>query len=266
MCKRSDVRDRKRSGMEKKIKRKGSWQVWKRAVLDTVFPWSVCVLCGNPTTDDSCLCPHCLDKVLRMPRCRSCGAFLYLDSCRDHSFLCAFCRKEPKPQIAHFWSALPYEEKGRQLILDLKYNQKKNYARPLGNCLAFYLAREHVTADFLVPVPLHVHRLAERGYNQAALLAEVIGTELRIPVLSDALVRHKETKLQFSLSFSERKQNLTDAFSPGSQSALVAGRKILLVDDILTSGATALSCAKVLKKLGADRVEVATVAVHAEKC
>lgn len=266
MCGRSEVKDRKRKRMEKKINGRGTWQVWKRAVLDTVFPWSVCVLCGQTTTDDSCLCPHCLDKVLRTPRCRSCGAFLYLDPPRDHSRLCAFCRREPKQQIDHFWSALPYEGKGRELILDLKYQQKKNYARPLGSCLAFYLAQRHVAADFLVPVPLHDRRLAERGYNQAALLAEEVGAELNIPVLSEALVRHKETKLQFSLSLSERKRNLEGAFSPGSQGKLVSGKKILLVDDILTSGTTALNCVKVLKKLGAERVEVATVAVHAEKC
>lgn len=237
----------------------------RRTVMDTVFPWNTCLFCGGRAADSGCLCEACAEKIAAYRRCRVCGCFFEFLTDREHSLICPFCRKEQKKYIDAFYAALPYCGKPRDLILALKYREQKKYARPLGSCLAEYLTKQNIQADFIVAVPLHENRLAERGYNQSELLAEVVSENLGIPVLPGALKRHKETKVQHRLSFNERKINLADAFSAGGRCKTVFGSSILLIDDIMTSGTTFVNCAKVLKQQGASKVYAASVASHVVK-
>ena len=116
-------------------------------------------------------------------------------------------------------------------------------------------------ADLLVPVPLHRRRLLSRRFEQKVLLARWLGKDAGLPVIADAMVRRRATPPQAGLSRNQRRRNVAAAFAvrPARQ-ALIEGRRVVLVDDVLTTGATATACARVLKRSGADHVAVLTLA------
>ena len=241
----------------------------KRTLNDALFPWGKCLLCGGSLDGDYYVCSHCLRQLGDYKRCESCGCFLSLAEGREHSLVCPYCLGGNSNYIDEYYSVLPYNGNARELLLDLKYNDKSRYARPFAQYLADSLlgrlphqgrATEILAADFIVDVPLHANRLKERGYNQAALLASALAEDINLPYLPNALQRHKETKIQHRLSAKERRENTADAFSAGKNGGRVQGKTVILVDDILTSGSTLDNCAKVLKKLGAQRVYGVTVA------
>lgn len=237
----------------------------KAAAVEAFFPWNTCLLCGKTGCLEHCLCSECSRKLAALDRCAVCGCFFAFKSASAEPRLCSACANEPKNYIDAFYSALPYVGYPRQYILALKYRDKRAYAKPLGKCLAAALQKENVVADYVAAVPLHSNRLAERGYNQAELLAETTAGFLGIKYLPDVLKRHKETKVQHKLSFAERKDNLTRAFSPGRHGGKIKGKTVLLIDDIMTSGSTVMNCAVVLKELGAAKVYAAAVASHLER-
>ncbi len=131
-------------------------------------------------------------------------------------------------------------------------------AAPLGQLLTEYVRTNSLPADTLVPVPLHPKRLRERGYNQALLLATEIGKNSGLPVLEGTLIRHINTASQArTTSAVERRNNVQDAFVCSKS---LDGRRILLIDDVCTTGATIDACAAVLKQAGAEEVWGLTVA------
>ena len=138
-----------------------------------------------------------------------------------------------------------------------KYGRIKTLARPLGDLLLAALPREQ-EFDALVPVPLHWRRQWQRGFNQAELLARMIGRRTGIPVVK-ALGRVQATVTQASLGNSSRRRNVASAFRC-KRARLVEGKRILLIDDVMTTGATAASCAQALKRAGAGKVALLTVA------
>jgi ComF family protein len=141
----------------------------------------------------------------------------------------------------------------RRAVHQLKYGQFKALAAPLGQLLAQYLEARPVAADVLVPVPLHSRRLRERGYNQSALLAAEVGKLSGLPVVSDSLVRLRHTKAQVKTADAgERQRNLAGAF--GCRDAKLVGKRVLLVDDVCTTGSTLDSCAIALRRTGASSV------------
>jgi ComF family protein len=137
----------------------------------------------------------------------------------------------------------------------LKYRRRRVVAQTLGALLA---ERYPYGDALLVPVPLHPRRLRERGFNQALLLARVLGRHRELAVAARALVRTRHTRAQPGLAAEERRRNLRDAFTVTSP-ATVRGRNIVLVDDVLTTGATADACARSLLAAGAVRVDVYTL-------
>jgi ComF family protein len=135
----------------------------------------------------------------------------------------------------------------------LKYRNLRALAAPLGQLLNSYLNDNQILAEVLVPVPLHRKRLKERGYNQASLLARELGRLVGLPVVEDCITRRQQAPPQArSSSVRERQQNVVNAFAVSK--AGLAGKQVLLVDDVATSGATLNACATVLKSAGAASV------------
>src|SRR5262245_54111088 len=165
--------------------------------------------------------------------------------------LCSFCTKgEHVFDFAR--SALLFTRTLREIIHHLKYSDRVSLAKPLGDILKECLEREPFTGNLIIPVPLHRSRERERGFNQA----ELIATRLGRPVATHLLRRQKNTPSQTGLTRNQRKRNLAAAFET---SCKVKGT-IIVVDDVYTTGSTMNEIARTLKRAGAERVEVLTVA------
>lgn len=247
------------------------------AALDLVFPpLEPCTLCRGPLSiaSEVRVCPACLDKLGRIegPRCDRCGRRLGADAPAEKrralapwkalgsafrrgrpERLCHQCRTVPSAlDAARAYST--YDGYMRAVIHSLKYRGDLLVARGLGELMAWVVAVDPVFegVKLIVPVPLHPKRLKERGYNQAAELAWVIGEQLGLPV-AEALARVRETQPQAALSWRERLRNTAHAFEAVRPEA-VRGKDVLIVDDVYTTGATASSAALALKRAGGRRV------------
>ena len=220
---------------------------------------SSCAACGqrHDVLDALPLCPDCARQLLKAhvsfsALCPRCLSVLVPEK------PCAVCRRDPERLITG--TCAPYRYRGvvRSLVLRLKFSGDTQAAALLAPAMADELGA--VDADLLVPVPLSAARLRERGYNQAFLLALLCGRMRGLPVL-DCLKRVRNTKRQSGLhSIRERSQNLRGAFGLRPGTAL-GGRRVVLVDDVRTSGATALACARVLRDAGAEDVRLLCAAI-----
>ncbi len=226
-------------------------------LLAVVFP-SACPGCGRllarPVAGP--LCDACWHSLPRHSSC-SCRCGLPLPQGRT---ACGRCRGGRQAFAARA-SLGPYEGTLRLVLHQLKYRGRRRAAARLA---ALVLEDESLrrlveTSQVLVPVPLHPRRLRERGFNQSALLAEALARATRRPCCTDALVRRRDTPPQTGLSAVARRRNVRDAFAVRRR-APVARRLVLLVDDVLTTGATALACARALGSAGAAEVRLLTVA------
>jgi ComF family protein len=188
--------------------------------------------------------------------CSSCHAPFLTPHPLDSEGRCGLCRRGLSGFDAAY-SFGAYEGTLRKLIQLFKYGKVSSLAKPLGRMLADALPRERVY-DLIVPMPMHWRRRWSRGFNQAELLARVIAGRLNLSV-SGAVHRLKATPPQAGLTAAQRRANMSGAFAI-RRPDLVRGKRILLVDDVLTTGATAGACARVLKRAGAAKVEVLTVA------
>lgn len=154
-----------------------------------------------------------------------------------------------------------FSENGRRIVTALKYNDRVELARPAGTWLAAQAAPLISAETLIVPVPLHWMRLLKRRYNQAAELAKWTGKVLALPVLPDALVRVKATPALYTLSSEERIAAMADVIRPHpKQGRQLRGKPVLLVDDVMTTGATLSACARALKTAGAVDVCVLVLA------
>ncbi len=208
------------------------------------------------------LCPACADKL--SPRlggyCPDCGE-LAADAAAP-ALVCLECRREGRPWDGFGFHGR-YEGLLRELVLGLKFHSRLGY----GRLLADFLAKAHARAgeamspggpDCIVPVPLHPRRLAWRGFNQSLELARGLGRALGRPVTPSGLVRIRDTTPQSSLPGAMRRENIQGAFA--ADPVRVAGRRVLLVDDVMTTGATVETAARALRRAGAARVDVVVVA------
>lgn len=232
-----------------------------RILLDLLYP-IFCVGCRQPGT---LYCPACRETVRHIapPLCPLCG-----QPQRQDQQLCSQCahtlsKGDRQPPIDGIRSVAYLEGTLREAIYALKYDYIRELAEPLGDTLAGYYSHTPLPADTIIPVPLHWRRQRERGYNQSALLAQRLGSAAQLPVRSDLLQRHRYTTSQTRLNAQQRSQNVQGAFSCVKQHGAVkaiAGKKVLLIDDVATTGATLRACAQALKDQGARSVWALTVA------
>jgi competence protein ComFC len=230
--------------------------IWETA-RDLVFP-AHCYECGD-RLPAGWLCQACSDQLIRIepPICRICSKPFAASS--DKDFVCMDCRS----MAFHFQCVvvpLRYGGTIRDMIHGLKYHSQSWLAKPLGAFLEEALVDERLPEpiDAFVPVPLHPVRLRERGYNQALLLAQELSSRANIPVLQ-ALHRCRPSASQTEFNRRQRMQNLRDAFAL-RQNVPVKQKKIVLVDDVLTTGVTLNECARVLLQAGASSVHALAVA------
>jgi ComF family protein len=217
-----------------------------------------CPLCGGafPLPASDPFCTRCMATVTPLPaaQCSRC-ALPFVASSAESPHLCGRCIQDP-PAYAVTYAAALYEGQLRTAIGNFKFHQRPNLDRPLALLLAARLP-ESLNVDLLVPVPLHPARLRERTYNQAWLLARELGRQYNLPASHDALVKCRVTEPQQILSARQRRENLRGAFVLKKD---IKGRKILVVDDVMTTGVTLDLCSQVLLAGGAERVDVAVVA------
>jgi ComF family protein len=228
-----------------------------KAILDFFLP-GFCLFCQAPVTlgSASLACSQCLGEIALIPQpyCTCCGAPFRAAAGLEH--LCQDCLTNPPP-FTRARAVAFYDGAVLAAIHRLKYQRQLIFAKFLGQLLtASPVAQLVDTADLLVPVPLHPQRLRGRGFNQALLLAQ---TFPEVPLAREILVRRRPTLPQVTLNPQERQSNVKGAFLVPDQAAL-AGKTVLLVDDVYTTGATVKECARALRKAGAENVEVLTVA------
>ena len=178
---------------------------------------------------------------------------------------CAACAasvvraRDPAPGEARVLAFAEFGGAVAEAVRRFKYAGRSDLARPLGDLLRSAARQAAITADLVVPVPLHPRRLADRGYNQAALLARHAARELEVPLAACALARSRDTPRQASLERAERSKNVASAFR-AARRAGVEGRAVLLVDDVATTGATLNACADALVAAGARSVRALVLA------
>ena len=250
-----------------------SWR-WAGALLDLVFP-PFCPVC-RARLDEGRRDPLCGSCWARLPRigppwCRRCGGPLTGFPIAAGSAsagseragpgpLCGACRRR-SPAFTYARAALRYEDAAREALHAFKFGGHRALAAPLGDLLLEAVDGRLPAGlpDLLVPVPLHPRRERERGFNQARLLARRVGRAWGCPVGDDVLARAVATPSQTSLDGAARRANVRGVFRL-RRPELVAGRHVLLVDDILTTGATASECVRCLEEAGPRGVGVLTVA------
>lgn len=229
-----------------------------QGLLDLLFP-PRCQVCQS--LDAQPLCDPCRQsmRLIQPPFCQGCGR--PFDPLAQGAPTCSECRQ------GHFRfdgsrSIGRFEGNLREAIHALKYRGRTRLAQPLGELMADCWARfapEGVKVQLVIPVPLHVTRLRERGFNQSELLARVVAQTHGVALNTTALQRIRHTRPQIELSRSERARNVRGAFEVCDESA-VKDQTVLLVDDMFTTGATLNECARALRHAGAERVYCLTLA------
>lgn len=235
------------------------WGRLMRLAVDAVLP-PLCLCCGALVSEPGALCPVCWEKIgfLAAPHCAICGhPFDFEPGSEDCQ--CGFCMAEA-PSWRRARAVFRYDDQSKPLVLRFKHGDRLEGAPAFARWMARAGADLLDGADLIVPVPLHPFRLLSRRYNQAAVLALALGRLSGTPVAPDLLARRRRTQVQGHLNREERRQNVRGAFQVrGRKAALVQDRTILLIDDVLTTGATVGECARVLTKAGAKAVDVLTL-------
>src|SRR5437016_5360407 len=229
------------------------------ALVSLLYP-PVCTICGANIRAGAYLCDHCEGKAIRIvaPFCQKCTE--PFEGAITGAFTCANCAH----RTFHYDAAVAaYRSRGivREIIHDFKYGRQIYLRHLVARWLCAAFDDERLRGrkfDIIVPVPLHPTRQRERGFNQASLLAELLTARVSVPC-KPVLKRIRYTTTQTALDRAERMENLHNAFRL-RRNANVRGLRVLLIDDVLTTGSTLSECARILKRSGAISVYAATAA------
>ncbi len=228
------------------------------AMLDAVLP-QLCLACSEPIATAG-LCSGCWQRIgwIAAPVCVCCGTPLEIAS--ETARRCIPCT-DAVPVVARMRAALRYDEHSRSLVLGFKHADRLHAAPCFAQWLTAAGAELLADADLIVPVPLHWTRLAWRRYNQSAILARLVAYATDRPFIADMLIRRRRTPSQGELGPTARRQNVSGAFALARRyRARAAGMRILVIDDVLTTGATLDACARTLLHAGARQVDALTLA------
>lgn len=228
-------------------------------ILDIIFPQNECCLCREPGNFWSRRpwCDKCDEELRRVARespvCQVCGKFLTVDQA-----VCSECQEE-KPPFFIARAVGPYEGCFRKVVKMFKFLGKRGLAVRMSKMMAEVVLStpEYGELDVIVPVPATRESLARRGFNQSELLARRLASQLGVRFRGDVLVRLRETPPQRELSKEERERNLKGAFAVQNRDK-IKDKRVLLVDDVYTTGSTAKECSRVLLEAGAASVAVVT--------
>ena len=224
-------------------------------LLDALLP-PRCLACGVLVERSGALCQGCWGGIdfIAPPFCACCG--LPFDYDLGAEALCGACSRE-HPPFDRARSVMVYGEVSRRLVIGFKHGDRTEGTKAFAGWMARAGGELLAETDLIVPVPLHWTRLFRRRYNQSALLARALGELAAKPVATDLLLRTRRTPPQGRLSGQARARNVAGAFrvKPGRE-ARIAGKRVLLIDDVLTTGSTLAACAGVLRKGGAAAVDV----------
>ncbi len=231
-------------------------------LLDLLLPVA-CAWCRAPlrASPAPCFCEACWSDLPAMtgPVCPGCGRPFgspeALSASPEHE--CGSCRQDP-PRFDQALAAGAFEGPLREAVHLFKYRPMRALGRPLAGWMADRVRLVHAL-DAVVPVPLHRSRLRQRGFNQAVLLGQVVADRFGLPHSFDNLARVRPTRPQVELTGKERTENVRDAFAV-SRPAELEGKRLLLLDDVFTTGATLNECSRVLKLAGARSVIAFTLA------
>jgi ComF family protein len=228
-----------------------------RVVLDGVLP-PRCLACGATVDEVDALCPKCWAAMtfFAPPWCAVCG--LPFPHPMGEGAICAACASGP-PSWDRARSVFRYDRHSRRLVLMMKHGDQTHLGGAFGRWMNRAGNEVLTDADLLVPVPLHWTRLLGRRFNQAALLAQAIHAAGGPPVGADWLVRRRRTPSQGLMGPAARARNVHGAFAL-RRGRSVEGKRVVLIDDVLTTGATAEECARVLRREGAASVGVLVLA------
>ena len=242
----------------------------KDDILDFVYPQHCAICKKHLKREERDVCEVCWNSLVTLPDpfCPYCKSFFEYGDTK-----CSFCESTGKTiedhKIFMVRSLGRFDDYYKELIHRFKYGKKiplgKRLAQRLGETInrdSSFLKSDLKTQNscFLIPVPLHKSRHRERGFNQSEILAEEISKIIGLSVLKNVLKRKKNTKDQTNLSLQQREENVRGAFVV-TQPEMINGKKIILVDDVITTGATLNECARMLKQAGAERILGMTIAV-----
>lgn len=240
---------------------------WRPLVLNLLLPM-YCKQCGARllTEENNFFCPDCWEGTMRIERpfCICCGKphqkMVGLGSAAN--FPCAACREKPNRQVRRIWGAVQYDGAVSLAIRLFKFQGKTKLQEPLAALMVEFARREMDPDqyDYIVPVPLYKVRKRERGFNQSQLLADVLARDIFTgAALDESLKRIRPTRAQSRLKTEERAINVRGAFAV--QGDALKGKRVLLIDDVITTGDTITECAKTMRRAGAAEVDAFAVAL-----
>ncbi len=218
------------------------------------------MVCFGNIHENGSICAKCWEKVnfISNPQCEICG--LPFDFAAANGSVCAECIRE-QPKFSKARAVFLYDDASRAMITSFKYKDRIENRIAYAKWMARVGADMLSDADFLIPVPLHFGKLLVRKYNQAGILAHELAKISGKRIIVTGLIRRKYTKTQAGFNRRLRFKNIGGAFKVNPQyQSIFNDKKILLIDDVITTGATANECAKILLKAGAAKVEVLTLA------
>ncbi len=238
----------------------------KNDLLDFVYPQS-CPICKEPLDrEEKEVCENCWRNlaILPYPFCPYCKMFFEEEEA-EHEHRCVSPNRFEDQMNFAVRSLGTFDDHYKTLIHRLKYEHKIPLGKRLAQRLGEQLTqdKDFINCDLVIPVPLHKSRQRQRGFNQSEILAEGVSQVTKIPLATKILMRKKNTKDQTHLDIQQRKENVKGAFAV-TQPEMVMGKNVILVDDVITTGATLNECVRMLLDIGAKRVFAVTLAVVVE--